>query len=331
LAHFDVMSFDVMSFRSRLIWPEYFYRALWSDLWSDFPSSRVRFIDARTAIVHLPWRLDIMVNHREALGKALIGMGVYNLAVSEALWRLIKKDARVVDVGANIGYMTSIMAVRAGEHGQTVAFEPHPVLADATFSNVRLWARNMNEVSLSEITVRTEAVGATDCESYLHVPQEFTYDNGAAFVSGEPALNSLKVSCKRLDSTLANWPEIDLLKVTVGGGELAVFRGALNLLSHHRIRNVIFQVQGDSPTPETSLFDDLGYTMFQLGIGAFGPLLGHGNRINATPRRDGEPRSMLASLEPEVAIAAFAARGWRVLSPGRSTYPKRSSENRARS
>jgi FkbM family methyltransferase len=303
-----------MSLRDRLLKPEYLYRLLlWRRLWKSGVSKRVRFVGPDMAVVRLPWNLDITVSQRETLGRAVIRLGVYDLAVSEALFRLIKAGDSVVDVGANIGYMTGIMAVAAGSSGRVEAFEPHPTLKSKLSNNVWSWSQQTYKPLLAGIGVRPEAVSDQEGETYLEIPDDFTSNNGLAFLVDKPSTSSLTVRSVRLDSVLTGRPQLDLLKVDVEGAELQVFQGAVKSLSSHTIRNIIFEEHRSFPTPVTTFLQQYGYTIFQLGVGLLGPLLGSGSSINKTPRRAWEPRSMLASLQPNATSEAFSPRGWRVL------------------
>jgi FkbM family methyltransferase len=67
-------------------------------------------------------------------------LGVYDLPVTETLWRLTELGDLGVDAGANIGYTASVLAVRAGPAGLVVAFEPHPVLRAELAANIARWA-----------------------------------------------------------------------------------------------------------------------------------------------------------------------------------------------
>ena len=48
--------------------------------------------------------------------------GIYDLIVTEILWRLINKGEIAVDVGANIGYMTSLMAAKVASSGKVYSY-----------------------------------------------------------------------------------------------------------------------------------------------------------------------------------------------------------------
>ena len=62
---------------------------------------------------------------------------MYETEVTESLWRLARVGDLAVDVGANIGYMTSILAVKAGARGKINSFEPHPTIFQRLRLNVK--------------------------------------------------------------------------------------------------------------------------------------------------------------------------------------------------
>ena len=74
----------------------------------------------------MPWGLQMQIRPNDYIGSCIWGRGIYDLGVSEAIWRLLDKDDLAIDVGANIGHMTGIMARRVGPKGAVIAFEPHP-------------------------------------------------------------------------------------------------------------------------------------------------------------------------------------------------------------
>lgn len=68
----------------------------------------------------LPWGSEIRVNIGEGIGNTIWRTGVDDLPVLECLWRLTDPGDRCVDVGANIGLMTNVMAFRAGSEGSNL-------------------------------------------------------------------------------------------------------------------------------------------------------------------------------------------------------------------
>src|SRR5437763_17170759 len=80
--------------------------------------------DKTEAMIRLPWGLDLLVNPLEAIGSNIAAQGIYEIAVTEALWRLTDSGDLAVDIGANVGYSSSLLAVRVGHRGRVLCFEP---------------------------------------------------------------------------------------------------------------------------------------------------------------------------------------------------------------
>ncbi|MEH1843481.1 MAG: hypothetical protein V7L25_00300 [Nostoc sp.] len=110
---------------SGILKPEYFYQPKVA-CQRLLPFRRVSTADF---VEHkLPWGMNIRVRPLEEHGRILATLGVIDLAVTEALWRLTEPGELVVDVGANIGYMTAVLAARVCSQtgGCIWAFEAHP-------------------------------------------------------------------------------------------------------------------------------------------------------------------------------------------------------------
>lgn len=90
------------------------------------PASSVRTLEAA-------WGGRLLAHDDDHIGQCLATTGIYDLAVSELLFRLIHPGDLVVDAGANIGYM-SVLAATAG--AQVISFEPNPELLPILRQNV---------------------------------------------------------------------------------------------------------------------------------------------------------------------------------------------------
>src|SRR5262249_40368249 len=114
---------------------------------------------AQTSVtrVRLPWGAEIEVNSDEGIGRELLHQGVFAIAVSEPAWRLREPGDLAVDVGANVGYMTTLFAARVGSQGRVESFEPHP----GVFARLR---QNMDSLRragppAAEVTLHECALG----------------------------------------------------------------------------------------------------------------------------------------------------------------------------
>jgi len=123
-----------------------------------------------------------------------------------------------VDVGANVGTYTMVLARQVGASGKVIAIEPHPV------THARL-AFNRAASGFTQVSLLAAAAGPSDGELMI----ETDGDNlGASrIVSGEPAGNAIRVPSSRLQRILddAGVGRVDTLKIDVEGYEDRVLTG----------------------------------------------------------------------------------------------------------
>jgi FkbM family methyltransferase len=265
--------------------------------------------DGRRRIAQLPWGLPLEVGADEQIGFTILTTGVFDPCVSEAIQRLVDPGDLVVDVGANVGYMTSLAAVRAGTDGRVMAFEPHPVVFAMLSDNIARW----NESAVAEIQGHQLALSDHEGTAELNAGHAFhanmglsSLDSAAEATAGDVLV---PVEVKRLDEIIGE-ERVGLLKVDVEGHEPGVLRGSRRLLESARIRDVIFEDHNPYPDESTRILEDAGYRLFSLSNDLFGVNLG-------APAERGEVRewpgaSYLATREPERAAQRLRPRGWRI-------------------
>ena len=256
----------------------------------------------------LPWGYELVYKPDEVIGSSISRTGVYDLAMSEIIHRLMDHGEVGLDVGANIGYVTSILAARAGPDGRVVSLEPHPRVFTRLEENLGRWSnRGIRHVHAKRMAASDRTGAGT-----LLAPPHFDHNMGLATLAvGETTTLDTEhpVELVRLDDLLGA-TSVGVAKVDVEGHELQVFRGADALLRRQSIRDVVFEESGTYPTAVTKLLERHGYQIFQVD----GRLLGPGllaPQIPTTPSWD--PPSFLATADPERAISRFGRWGWTVL------------------
>jgi len=266
--------------------------------------------------VHVPWGCTLRVRPSEYIGRRLLICGVFHLCVSEAVWRLLGPGQHAVDVGANIGYMTSIMAARVGEDGRVTAFEPHPALYHELVGNIQTWEREL--VSFPQIIAYNYAASDKSGEAILEIPAKFQGNQGlCSLVSGmafREESDYCTVATRRLDEILRDDKPIHLLKIDVEGHELEVLEGCSRLIESRQIANVIYEDLGACNSPTASYLRGVGYELFYLGETFSGLAVGRIDRKGQEyAREQPEGASYLATLEADRAISTLRKKGWRVL------------------
>jgi FkbM family methyltransferase len=136
----------------------------------------------------------------------------------------LKPGMTVVDVGANIGYMSVLAALHVGPSGRVLAFEPTPNVADRLRENVRLNGLH---------NVTTVAAAISDQSGKAHLFQSSDDPEANSLFDDATMNGAVEVEMVTLDSELArrSIEHVDLLKIDAEGAELSVLRGARGLLS----------------------------------------------------------------------------------------------------
>jgi FkbM family methyltransferase len=284
------------------------------------PSQLVRRVVGEARSVNedrfvLPWGVTITCHPRESVGRGIRRRGLYDLAVCETLLRLTDGGETAIDVGANVGQMTSLLAHAVGPSGHVLAFEPHPDVFGLLTRNAREW---MAKPSAATIEARQEALSNADGVGELST-DVFKTNEGSA--SLEPLTSERfgkdvhTVRVRRLDGVLGADARIGVAKLDIEGHELHALEGSRDALAAGRIRDIVLEERNEPPTPVTRLLGEHGYAVMQIGLCLRGPRLGPLSDCTVT-RGFGDDRSLLATLAPDRAVERLGARGWAIYGVG---------------
>ena len=288
--------------------PEYFFQ----------PNQVIKRLKLSTEVsptsetFNLPWGVRINAVPGEVVGRSISAMGIYDLCISEALWRLIDEGETCVDVGANIGYMTSLMAHKVGLSGKVIAFEPHPAIYKRLVNNVQDWhiEKNWAQIETNKLAI-SDDLG----QAQLFVPINFDQNQGTASLMpfleeiDYSANQQITVDTSTLDNLFVNLT-IELLKIDVEGHEINVLLGAEKLLQEGRIRDILFEEHRPYPNPVSEFLQEKGYTIYRIIKGFLKPNLVHPQAANSHPW---EPPSYLATKDIDRVSGRFQSLGWKCL------------------
>lgn len=163
--------------------------------------------------------------------------GFWESWITIAMARAIKPGWYCVDVGANHGYYTLIMADAINPAGRVMAVEPNPKLAkllklslevngfqrDATVLQKALWDTDSRRTKL--VIPRNRGRDATLCR--------------AATASDEV----VEVETVTLDRVTEDWPRVDLVKIDAEGAEEAIWRGMRKTLERNPGITIILEIK----------------------------------------------------------------------------------------
>lgn len=255
----------------------------------------------------LPWGAEVEARVGETIGDSLLVLGIYDLVVSEAIFRLIGPGDSVCDVGANIGVMTSLMASRVSSPECVYAFEAHPLIYEKLKNNLS-YAKDRVQLVNQAVSNETGSIS-------LNIPKDFETNQGLAFVSkGKRDENSIQIPATTLDSFFSDKKPPAFMKIDVENHELEVLQGAEKSLKF--IKNIIFEDHHPYPSKTMSYLEGKGFTVFKIKKTFWGPKL---DSPKSPQTNNWESPSYLATQAPKEVMSAMNHSGWQVLSNLKST------------
>jgi FkbM family methyltransferase len=195
------------------------------------------------------------------LGPRLVLDGFWEAWATLTLARFIQPGYVCVDVGANYGYYTLLMAAACGPGGRVVACEPNPILAADYLPRILslngLWDR---------VTICAKVIGRTD-------------DQDVDFVlhSGDFATSSLerwayahrsetvRVPMATLDRLCSDMDRLDVVKIDAEGAEALVWDGMQRTLQRFPQAAVLVELHQLRDPPQAVSFlyhiEQAGYVL----------------------------------------------------------------------
>ena len=173
----------------------------------------------------------------------------------------VKPGHSIVDVGANLGFMSGIFSKLTGSAGHIYSFEPSP----ATYAKLQETVRANH---YSNVITYNVGCGTEESTMTLFCPSS---SGNATLLPGEnlkrSPLKEQSVRIVRLDDFLSPvLDRLDFLKIDTEGFEPQVLGGAIGLLK--RFKPVIYielgSLYSDSSVKALEILRDLGYTLPRL-------------------------------------------------------------------
>ena len=161
-----------------------------------------------------------------AIGHHVLGGQPYEPGIAATFNRCVKPGMAVVDVGANIGCLTMLLASLVEASGLVVAVEPNP-------ENIKLLEASRRVNGFDQVLVIQAAAGRRTGLLALNV----SHSNGMTGELPEDAdavFASHPVPCLALDAILPKDRRIDLIKIDTEGAELNALMGLSETINRDR-------------------------------------------------------------------------------------------------
>jgi FkbM family methyltransferase len=171
----------------------------------------------------------------------------------------------IFDVGANLGFYTTLLADLAGPAGRVHSFEPDPL----SFGILK-----RRTIQCANIVANQTAVGDHSGHITLFCNRSNRADNRVHASLGEETAEAVEVPLTTLDAycEAAGIDRIDAVKMDIQGAEVAALRGFRRTLSRTRPQWLLIEFSpehlraGTSGTEEFwSILDELGFEPWAFG------------------------------------------------------------------
>ena len=190
--------------------------------------------------------------------------GYWESWITVVLARTLRPGWHCLDVGANHGYYTLVMADAVGRDGRVAPVEPTPRLAE-------LLRETLDVNGFPDVPVVQKAASRTDGETLrLVVPQHRSMNARLSEVAG-PTDAVFDVQTVTVDALTREWPRVDLVKIDVEGAEEAVWEGMQRTITQNPGLVLILELNVDRyEDPQTFLqaIERAGFRLRYIDIDA---------------------------------------------------------------
>lgn len=197
--------------------------------------------------------------------------GAFRPEISKLLNRMLRPGHVAIDIGANIGMHSVIMANRVGPSGRVIAFEPDPHPYGRLLANLRLNGFDFVETHQAALSARSERR-----LMYGHDEAIGNFAN-ASFYAANVGKDTptMEVEVLSLDDFLANDPppRLDAIKLLAQGEEWNILQGGRATIQKYRPKvfflyePAYWHRQGLKLLDAKKFFADFGYQTYAVEFG----------------------------------------------------------------
>ena len=193
-----------------------------------------------------------------------INNGMFEPVETTLVKKHVKRKNVVVDIGANIGYYTLMLARLVGDEGRVFAFEPDP-------ENFLLLKKNVEANGYDHNVILVQkAVSDVTGTARLYQSETNKGDHRMHRASGDR--RAVSIETVSLDDYFEDYDgEIDFVKMDIQGSEGHALQGMQNLLKNNKVTNMLTEFcpawierTGVSSGDMLSSIERHGFTFFDI-------------------------------------------------------------------
>lgn len=162
--------------------------------------------------------------------------GYWETWITQTFARVVQPGWNCVDIGANQGYFSVILADAVGESGQLMAVEPNPKLVPYLKKNLEVNGFPFRS------TVTQKAVSDINGEIINLVIPGGRGLNAQIGIEAQTGDDSFEVETITLDELVRSWERVDFIKIDAEGAEEAIWRGGREAIRRNPGITIVMEV-----------------------------------------------------------------------------------------
>lgn len=219
---------------------------------------RQAFLGDKTALCRVLGRYKMFVDTDDVgITSHLLLDGFWEMWVTEAMMRAVRRGSTVIDVGANLGYFTMLLADLTGPEGKVLAFEPNPALA-------RRLNRSIAVNGFAPFTTLHQMALGSE-EGFVELEVTADQPGGGHITGATGADGARRVSVGRLDA-IPGALDVEFMKIDVEGYEQHVWHGMTGILEQKRPLTIFMEFTVSRYADPRGFLAEILSHGFSLGI-----------------------------------------------------------------
>jgi len=204
---------------------------------------------------------------RDLIQRYVYIFGVWEPTISQWIIDHLRPDDVVLDIGANVGYVSLLAASRVGPSGTVFAFEPVPPIIDKLTANVV--ANNYRD----RITIIPKIVSDSNGSAPIFLGAETNTGLSSTIGAANRTPIGVVEKVRAADAVDANlWSGIRLVKIDTEGDEFAALLGLVPILEVMSLGSAVLveitpeslSERGVDATEPISMLTGLGFEGFEI-------------------------------------------------------------------
>ena len=208
--------------------------------------------------------LFLFLNPNDPVVSGALFFNVYEKSESKFIKSICFKGMKALDIGANIGYYSTLISQVAGENGLILALEPDP-------ESYKYLDKTINSFKIKNVLPFPLAASDIKQKLPLFISKDNRGDN--RLYQNEQLREKIEVDCLTIDELLEgnNLKTLDFIKIDVQGYEQKVFKGMKKVIKNSEKLILltefwpkgIFQA-GENPKDFLRMLRKMEFQLFEL-------------------------------------------------------------------